>query len=38
MGKDIFDSEINADVSFHKVSKEVNSPTNNHAQLTKQID
>ena len=38
MGEDKFDSEINSDVRFHIVSKEVNSPMHNHAQLTKEIN
>ena len=38
MGEDKFDSEINSDVRFHIVSKEVNSPMHNHAKLTKEID
>ena len=37
MGEDKFDSEINADVSFHMVSKDVNIPSNNYAELTKEI-
>ncbi len=37
MGQDIFNADINSDVKFHMVSKEVNNPTNNNAQLTKEI-
>jgi putative SOS response-associated peptidase YedK len=37
MGQDIFDAEINSDVKFYMVSKEVNNPANNYAQITKEV-
>ena len=38
MGKDKFNADINSDVSYHMVSKDVNNPANNNAQLTKELD
>jgi hypothetical protein len=38
MGENKFNADINSDVSYHIVSKDVNSPANNNAQLTKEID